>query len=272
MNHADWADAVGLLVPLMFFTMLAVEARWPARRFPPQRGWRWVGVGFLALIATVGAVVPLLLPQPWLVAHRWLDGARLGVAGGTLVGWVVLSLLSYAYHRACHASPLLWRVSHQMHHAPQRVDIPGAVLFHPLEMVVQVLLQLFVTVVVLGLDPLAAALVGVVAAFHGLFQHWNVNTPRWIGCFVQRPEAHCEHHRCGVHANNYADFPLWDMLAGSWRNPPRFDGDCGFDAPADRRFGAMLAWRDVNAAAYGGGSLGATSAGATPSGPRSAAA
>lgn len=272
MNHDPWADAVGLLVPLMFFVMLAVEARWPARRFPPQRGWRWIGVGLLALIGSVGAVVPLLLPMPWLAAHRWIDGSGLGVAGGTLAGWIVLSLLGYAYHRACHAWPLLWRVSHQIHHAPQRVDIPGAVLFHPLEMVVQVLLQLFVTVIVLGLDPLAAALVGVVAAFHGLFQHWNVNTPRWVGCFVQRPEAHCERHRRGVHANNYADFPLWDMLAGTWRNPRRFDGDCGFDAPADRRFGAMLAWRDVNAAAYGSGSLGAAGAGTPPSGPRSATA
>ena len=34
--------------------------------------------------------------------------------------------------------------------------------------VAQTLLQLFVTVVVLGLDPLVAPLVGVVAAFHGM--------------------------------------------------------------------------------------------------------
>ena len=40
-------------------------------------------------------------------------------------------------------------------------------LFHPLEMIVQVLLQLFVTVIVLGLDPLAAALVGYLIAFNG---------------------------------------------------------------------------------------------------------
>jgi len=257
MDHSPWADSVALLVPLMYFLMLGVESLRPARRFPAQRGWRWIGVAFLALIGTVGAVVPLLLPVEWMAAHRWVDGTRLGVAGGTAVGWVVLSFVTYVYHRACHAHPLLWRVSHQIHHAPQRVDISGAVLFHPFEMVVQVLWQLFVTVIVLGLDPLAAALVGVVAAFHGLFQHWNVRTPQWLGVLIQRPEAHCEHHRRGVHANNYADFPLWDMLAGTWRNPRDFDGECGFDAPADRRFGAMLAWRDVNADAYGPASRGA---------------
>ena len=249
-------DLIGLLVPVTYLVMLAVESAWPARRFPPRRGWRWLGIAFLVAIGTVATVVPLLVPDGWLAAHRWLDGTRLGVAGGTLVGWVVLSGASFAWHRASHAWTPLWRLGHQLHHSPQRVDISGSVLFHPIEMVVQVLLQMFVTVVVLGLDPIAAALVGYVAAFHGLFQHWNVNTPRWLGFLIQRPEAHCEHHRLGIHASNYGDLPLWDLLFGTFRNPARFDGECGFAAPADRRMAAMLAWRDVNAQGYGPSSKG----------------
>jgi sterol desaturase/sphingolipid hydroxylase (fatty acid hydroxylase superfamily) len=253
----DSIDLVGLLIPLLYFAMLAVESRWPARVFPPRSGWRWVGIGFLLLIATVGAVVPLLLPLDWMARHRWLDGSGLGVVGGVLLGWVTLSAISYAYHRASHALPWMWRGFHQMHHSPQRVDISGSALFHPLDMVMQTLLQLFVTVLLLGLVPLAAALVGVIAAFHGLFQHWNVHTPRWLGYVIQRPEAHCEHHRQGVHAHNYGDFPLWDLLLGTFLNPAHFDGDCGFEAPADRQLGAMLAWQDVNAQTYGAASRGA---------------
>ena len=251
------ADLVGLVIPLLYFVMLAAEARWPARAFPPRTGWRWLGLGFLVLIMTVGATVPMLLPLDWIAAHRWLDGTGLGVAGGTLVGWFVLSGVNFAYHRATHALPLLWRISHQIHHSPQRVDISGSVLFHPFEMVVQVLLQLFVTVVVLGLVPLAAALTGVVAAFYGLFQHWNVRTPQWLGYLIQRPEAHCVHHRLGLHAYNYGDLPWWDLLFGTFRNPREFRGECGFEAPADRALGAMIAWRDVNERLYGRGSRGA---------------
>ena len=247
----DIVDLIGLLVPLTYLTMLAIEALRPARSFPPRRGWRWLGIGFLVLIGTVGTVVPMLLPLHWMAAHRWLDGTGLGTAGGTLVGWLVFSALTFAWHRAVHAWSPLWRFGHQVHHSPQQVDISGSTLFHPTEMVVQTLLQLFVTVIVLGLTPLAAALVGYVAAFHGMFQHWNVHTPQWLGYFVQRPEAHCVHHRQGLHAWNYSDFPPWDMLAGTWRNPRAFNGLCGFEAPADRRLGAMLAWQDVNAAAYG---------------------
>jgi sterol desaturase/sphingolipid hydroxylase (fatty acid hydroxylase superfamily) len=249
-------EIVGMMVPLTFFTMLVIEARWPARIFPPRRGWRWLGVGFLLLIGAVGTVVPLLLPLDVLATHRWIDGTRLGVGGGVAAGWLVLSGLSYAWHRAVHELPLLWRLTHQIHHSPQRVDMAGSVLFHPFEMVVQVLLQLFVSTIVLGLDPLAAALVGYVAAFHGMFQHWNVHTPPWLGYLIQRPEAHCEHHRKGVHAGNYGDLPLWDLFFGSLRNPQRFEGECGFEAPADRQLGAMLALRDVHEPVYGRASRG----------------
>ena len=250
-------DLVGLAVPLTYFALLATARLWPARRFPARRGWPWVGVAFLLLIGTAGAVIPLLLPLDWLEAHRWMDGTGLGIAGGTVAGYFVLSGLAYAYHRMTHNVGFFWRGFHQLHHSPQRVDIPGSVLFHPLEMAIQVLLQLFVTVVVLGLDPLAAALVGYVAAFYGMFQHWNVRTPIWLGYLIQRPEAHCVHHRKGLHYYNYGDLPLWDILFGTFRNPREFNGECGFEDPGDRRVGAMLAFADVNASAYGRGSLGA---------------
>ena len=120
----------------------------------------------------------------------------------------------------------------------------------------QTLLQIFTTVVVLGLDPLAAALIGYLFAFYGMFQHWNVRTPQWLGYVIQRPEAHCVHHRLGLHYYNFADFPPWDMLFGTFRNPREFHGECGFEGGADRKLASMLAFADVNEAAYGPGSRG----------------
>lgn len=257
-------DLIGLLVPLTYLVMLGIEAMWPARSFPPRRGWRWIGIAFLVVLGTVGTIVPLLLPLDWLEAHRWIDGTGLGVAGGALAGWLVLSALSFGWHRAAHAWSPLWRFGHQVHHSPQRVDISGAALFHPTEMVVQVLFQLFVTVIVLGLTPLAAAWVGYIAAFHGLFQHWNVRTPQWLGYLIQRPESHCVHHRMGVHAWNYSDFPLWDIVFGTFRNPREFMGRCGFEDAAERRWATMLAWGDANARLYGAANRGAKPVAATP--------
>jgi len=59
MNHAELAATVPLLIPITYFVALVIEARWPARRFPERRGWRWLGVAFLVLIGMVGATVPL---------------------------------------------------------------------------------------------------------------------------------------------------------------------------------------------------------------------
>jgi len=250
------SDLIGPLVPVTYFIFLITERLWPARRFPPRKGWQWVGVVFLVVIGTVSTVVPLVVPAEWQSAYRLIDGSRLGVLGGTIVGFVVLELAIYAWHRSAHRVGFLWRGFHQLHHSPNRVDIPGSVVFHPLEMLVQVALQLTVTVWVLGLDPLAAALVGYLIAANGMFQHWNVRTPQWLGYLIQRPEAHCVHHRLGLHSYNFADLPVIDMLFGTFRNPREFRGECGFEAGADRRIGAMLAFADVNEAVYGPSSFG----------------
>jgi len=249
-------DILGLLVPVTYFALLGIERRWPARVFPTRRGWQWLGIAFLILVGLVSAITPLLVPVEWLAAHAWLPGGRLGVAGGALVGFVVAEGAVYAYHRAAHTWSFLWRLGHQVHHSPERVDIPGAVLFHPVEIIIQTLVLLFVTVIVLGLDPLAAAIVGYLVPFYGMFQHWNIRTPQWLGWLIQRPEAHCVHHRKGLHYYNFSDLPWWDMLFGTYRNPREFHGECGFEGDAPRRMGAMLAFADVNAPLYGEGSRG----------------
>jgi sterol desaturase/sphingolipid hydroxylase (fatty acid hydroxylase superfamily) len=118
-------------------------------------------------------------------------------------------------------------------------------------------------VIVLGLDPLAAALTGYFVAFNSFFQHWNVRTPQWIGYLIQRPEAHCVHHRLGFHYYNFADLTVWDMLFGTFRNPREFHGECGFGAGADRKMGAMFGFADVNAAQYGPNSFGVKPSGVT---------
>jgi sterol desaturase/sphingolipid hydroxylase (fatty acid hydroxylase superfamily) len=43
------------------------------------------------------------------------------------------------------------------------------------------------------------------------------------------------HHREGVHDYNYADFPLWDILFGTFRNipPDLHRRECGFEEHGD---------------------------------------
>lgn len=240
-------DLIGMAVFGSFFAMMGLEAALPARKYPSRRLWRLKGVLWLLAMAVVATATPLLLPGEWLAAHRLIDGTPLGVAGGTVVGYVAFSFVAYVWHRAAHRFDFLWRTFHQLHHAPARMDMGGAAIFHPLELAVYVGLSTVTTTLVLGLRPEAAALTGLVAQLYSFFQHLNVKTPRFLGYVIQRPEAHFVHHQRDVHAYNYGDFPLWDILFGTFRNPASFGAeDVGFAEPADRRLGAMLALRDVS--------------------------
>ena len=60
------------------------------------------------------------------------------------------------------------------------------------------------------------------------------------------------HHRLGFHYYNFADLRVGHAF-GTFRNPREFRGECGFDAGADRKMGAMFAFADVNAPLYGPG-------------------
>lgn len=243
---------LGPAVPATYLLLLALEAARPARDWPPVGRWRLIGGAFFLTMGGIVTVGPLLLPADWIARHRLFDLTGLGIIGGFAVGYLGLTFVFYWFHRAQHASSPLWRGLHQLHHAPQRVDLSGFAFTHPVEMLATSLIAALVTTLVLGIDPRAAAVAGYVHALSSMIQHLNVATPRWLAAFFQRPEAHGLHHERDIHCRNFGDLPLWDMLFGTYANPPRFTGEAGFDLPAAHRVGAMLLFADVN----GAGSLG----------------
>jgi sterol desaturase/sphingolipid hydroxylase (fatty acid hydroxylase superfamily) len=99
---------------------------------------------------------------------------------------------------------------------------------------------------VIGITPEAATMVLYATTFLSVFQHANVRTPRWLGYFVQRPESHSRHHERGVHAGNYSDLPIFDIVFGTFHNPRGFAPEAGFYDGASERIVDMLACRDVS--------------------------
>lgn len=249
-------EIIVLLIPAGFIVMAGIERLWPARRFPVIPRWHWIGVGTFVYAGLMNGLLPLMLPQEWMARHRLFDLSAIGTLPAVLIGHALITLATYGWHRATHAADALWRGFHQMHHAPRHLNIYAANFLHPADLTVYVVLPALIALFVLGVDPLAAAIIGNLGAFNAFFQHWNVRTPQWLGYFFQRPESHCIHHQRGLHAYNYSDFPLWDIVFGTFRNPKAWEGETGFDPPADSRYGAMLAFADVNSAAAGPGSFG----------------
>jgi sterol desaturase/sphingolipid hydroxylase (fatty acid hydroxylase superfamily) len=236
-----------LLLPA--FLLLDVFVR--ARRFASPRGWR-----LYALAVTAAAFWFALKVgeawAAWLPAWSLFDLSGLGTWLGALVGILVYELFHYGYHRLAHEWGWLWRRSHRMHHAPESLDAFGAWYLHPIDVVAFNSLGILVAFPLLGLAPETGALIGLFLSFNAMFQHANLRTPRWVGWFVQRPEAHGVHHGRGVHRFNYSDLPLWDFVFGTLRNPARFEGKVGFFDGASRRLVPLLLGTDLGAPAGAG--------------------
>ena len=135
-----------------------------------------------------------------------------------------------------------------MHHSAERVDIWGALYFHPLDALGFTFVGSLALVLGFGISAEAAIIVNLLATFYGLFQHANIKTPHWLGYIIQRPESHGIHHERGVHAFNYADLPFWDMVFGTFRNPREWEAATGFYDGASARIFSMLIGRDVSKA------------------------
>ena len=210
------------------------------------RFWPLVGIASFLVLAVVNVTAPLWLPPAWLARHRLMDLTGLGLWGAP-IAYLAISFVSYGFHRLEHRYDVLWRGLHQMHHVAQRVDMAGWALGHPLETVIQTAIITGVATLVLGVDPLAAALAGTVGTIITMFVHLNIPTPAWIGYVILRPEQHCLHHERDVHARNYGnDLAIWDQLFGSFQNVAAFKGEAGFGRPAIGLLPAVLAFADVD--------------------------
>lgn len=235
-------------IALLTILMLWVERCWPANRLPESRGW-WARI---LVVNTAQLGVVLLAGATW---DRWLGSAslislspRFGDWAAAGIAYFVSTFVYYFWHRVRHESAFFWRLCHQIHHSPRRIELLASFYKHPVEILLNSLLSSVLVYAVLGCSPRAAALYTLFTAAAEYFYHWNVRTPRWLGWILQRPESHRVHHQYQHHSQNYADLPLWDWMFGTLRNPEQSPARCGFDEEREARFAEMLLFRDVHRA------------------------
>lgn len=237
--------------------MWTCERQAPAFRAPVRQRAR---VGANAALAVLGALASRLA-APAGVAGVALYAAHAdiglfnvlhvpGVAAGA-VSIVVLDCVVYWQHRLFHRVPWLWRV-HAVHHADPHIDVTTAVRFHPVEIVMSLLLKAAV-VLALGAPGWATVVFEALLAAAALFNHANTRLPmgveRALRTVVVTPALHRVHH-VDVAACQDRNFGFsvtaWDRLFGTYLLPEtagrpieRF-GLAGIGADAARSVTAML--------------------------------
>ncbi|MDF5797514.1 sterol desaturase family protein [Pseudomonas aeruginosa] len=217
-------------------------------------GWKlpkvstWVArVIFLNIVQVSIALLAGITWNKWMMGHSLLhtsDALPPLLAG--FAAYFVNTFVTYWWHRARHANDTLWRLFHQLHHAPQAhrgihlllqaSDRDG------LQLAAGQLRRLRGD----GHRIEAGAYYIMFAALGEMFYHSNLRTPHVLGYLFQRPEMHRIHHQRDRHECNYSDFPIWDMLFGTYENPRRIDEPQGFAGDKEQQFVDMLLFRDVH--------------------------
>ena len=200
-----------------------------ARRWPANLGIIVVDSVVLRLVFPVLAVgaAELAAARGWGLFHGLNAPFWLALPASLLI----LDLAIYTQHVVFHKVAVLWRL-HRMHHTDLDFDVTTALRFHPLEIVLSMLIKL-VLVTLLGVPAVAVMLFEVILNATAMFNHGNVGLPRrldralrWI---LVTPDMHRVHHSIRpeeTDSNFGFNLPWWDRLFGTYRDQPR-DGHAG---------------------------------------------
>jgi sterol desaturase/sphingolipid hydroxylase (fatty acid hydroxylase superfamily) len=218
-----------------FGSVFSVMALWelvgPRRKETMGRGARWPSN--LGVVALNTLIVRLVFPVTAVGLAIIAEARGFGLFNMIeLPAWVavvasvvVLDLAIYLQHVLFHAVPALWRL-HRMHHADLEFDVTTGLRFHPIEIVLSMLIK-FTVVAALGAPALSILIFEVLLNTTSMFNHGNVRIlpsldriVRWI---VVTPDMHRVHHSILPHETNSNfgfNFPWWDRLFGTYRAQP----------------------------------------------------
>lgn len=244
-----------------FVSVFALMALWevltPRREWHIGKGYRWLNN--LAIVVLDTVLVRVLFPAAAVGTALFVEAEGWGLLGlldvpywlVVVLAVIVLDFAIWVQHVLFHAVPVLWRL-HRMHHADLDFDVTTGLRFHPVEILLSMLIKAGV-IVMLGAPAVAVLVFEVLLNATSMFNHGNVRLPqrldrllRWI---VVTPEMHRVHHSWypnETNSNFGFNLPWWDRLFGTYRSQPR-DGHLGmtiginlFRDPRELRLDRML--------------------------------
>ena len=237
----------------IFVCLLAAMMLWEwfaPRRKNQHRKLRWLSnLGIVALNAALLMLVPITAVGAALFSifnhfglFLWME---LSLWHSIILSLVLLDLAIYWQHRMFHAIPRLWPI-HRMHHTDTEFDVTTALRFHPLEILISIVIKV-VVIILLGAPLLAVIAFEIILNGTAMFNHANIRLPTMVDKILRlvivTPDMHRVHH--SIHDDEYNtnygfNLSLWDRLFSSYTAQPE-------DGHAEMRIG-QPDYRDPNEA------------------------
>ena len=211
--------------------MAGLEAILPRRRRCLDRLRRWPNN--LGIVAVDTIVLRLVFPTAAVGVALAAEAHGIGLLPwlglpapiAVLVAVLLLDLAIYLQHVLFHAVPALWRL-HRMHHADLDFDVTTGLRFHPVEILLSMVIKLMV-VIALGAPAVAVLVFEVLLNASSMFNHSNLRLPTWLDRTLRpvlvTPDMHRVHHSVvprETNSNFGFNLALWDRLFGTYRAQP----------------------------------------------------
>jgi sterol desaturase/sphingolipid hydroxylase (fatty acid hydroxylase superfamily) len=185
--------------------------------------WRRMVVNVVMSGLALGTGV--LVVRPLASAALGLGEQRLGLLAfvsfpGAIemaIGFLLLDLTFYYWHRLNHRVGFLWRF-HNVHHIDPDLDVSTAFRFHAGEMVMSAAFRVL-QVVLIGISPTGYLVYEAAFQANTLFHHSNSRLPirleRWLNYLLVTPRMHGVHHSQveeETNSNFSVVFSWWDRM------------------------------------------------------------
>jgi len=217
---------------LLIFAVIALaELLAPRRPLTVKKSSRWFGNLSIQLVN--GLLPRLLFPiLPVGLAVLWaekgwglLNIVPIPEAAAILLTLLLLDLVIYAQHVLFHRVYPFWRL-HRMHHTDLDLDLTSALRFHPLEIVISLLIKMAV-VALLGPPAVAVLVFEILLNGIAMFNHGNLRIPARPDNLLRRivvtPDMHRVHHSIlprELNRNFGFNLSWWDRLFGTYQAQP----------------------------------------------------
>jgi sterol desaturase/sphingolipid hydroxylase (fatty acid hydroxylase superfamily) len=143
-----------------------------------------------------------------------------------IIGLLALDFIIYLQHVMFHFVPVFWHV-HMVHHTDQDIDVTTALRFHPLEIILSLLIK-FTAVAAIGAPPLSVLIFEVMLNGASMFNHGNLRIPLYVDRVIRMvlvtPDMHRVHHSVVEREtkSNYGfSFSWWDRIFGTYKAQPQ---------------------------------------------------
>ena len=219
----------------VFVAVLAAIATWevlsPRRNLLCARSERWPSN--LGIVVFNTLLLRILFPAAAVGVAEYADHNQLGLLNQidlattleVVIAVLVLDAAIYFQHVMFHAIPLFWRL-HRVHHADPDFDVTTGARFHPLEMILSMLIK-FAVIIFLGPAAVAVLIFEILLNATSMFNHGNIfippNIDRYLRLSVVTPDMHRVHHSINISETNSNfgfNLPWWDRLFGTYTAQP----------------------------------------------------